>query len=63
MLNKILTSIDKNTVNEKYAVILTMLDMAQAFERQSHSLGVQSFIDQGVRPSLIPVLISFFPRP
>ena len=60
MINKILTSVDNNTVKEKYAVILTMLDMSQAFERQSHNHGVRSLIDQGVRPSLIPVLVSFF---
>ena len=40
MLHKILTAVDKNTANDKYAVILPMLDMSQAFERQSHSLGV-----------------------
>ena len=28
--------------------------------RQSHILGIQSFIDNGVRPSIIPILISFF---
>ena len=60
MINKILTAVDRNAASEKYAVVLTMLDMAQAFERQSHLHGVQAFIDQGVRPSLIPVLIDFF---
>ena len=60
MLHKILTSVDKNSQNEKYAVILTMLDWSQAFERQSHVQGIQSFIDNGVRKSLIPFLISFF---
>ena len=27
MINKILTAVDRNTANEKYAVVLTMLDM------------------------------------
>ena len=60
LINKILTEVDKNTAKDKYAVILTMLDWSRAFEKQSHIQGVQSFIDNGVRPSLIPVLISFF---
>jgi hypothetical protein len=42
------------------AVILQMVDWSQAFDRQSHKLGIQSFIDNGVRPSLIPILMSFF---
>ena len=60
MLHEIHSAVDRNTVNEKMAVILTMVDWSQAFERQNHRLGVQSFIDNGVRPSLIPILISFF---
>ena len=51
---------DRNTGKDKFAVILTMLDLAQAFERQSHYHGIASFIRNGVRPSLIPILISFF---
>ena len=39
---------------------MSMVDWAQAFDRQSHKLGVESFIENGVRPALIPVLISFF---
>ena len=60
MLNKILTSLDQSSVTESMAVILTMVDWKQAFDRQSHILGVQSFIDNGVRPSMIPILLSFF---
>ena len=60
MLNKILTAVDRNFQDEKYAVILTMLDWSHAFENQSHFHGVQSFIDNGVRAPLIPVLTSFF---
>lgn len=60
MLHKILTSLDVNSVNQSIAVLLEMVDWSQAFDRQSHTLGVQSFIENGVRPSLIPILISFF---
>ena len=42
------------------AVILQMVDWKQAFDRQSHKLGIQSFIDNGVRASMIPILLSFF---
>ena len=60
MINKILKSVDKNSEYDKNAVLLIMLDYSQAFERQSHSLGIQSFIDNNVRLSLIPTMISFF---
>ena len=60
MINKILSSVDKNTSDEKYAVLVSMLDASQAFERQSHIFGIQSFIDNDVRVSLIPTLIIFF---
>ena len=42
------------------SVILNMIDWSQAFERQSHFLGIKSFIKNGVRKSLIPLLINFF---
>ena len=60
MLHKILTTIDQSTITQSMAVILTMVDWKQAFDRQSHILGIQSFIDNGVRPSMIPILLSFF---
>ena len=60
MFNGILLALDKNTVNEKMAVILTMVDYKRAFENQSHILGIQSFLRNGVRKSLIPVLINFY---
>ena len=60
MLDKILTSVDKNGKDEAFCAILHMVDWSQAFDRQSHKLGVQSFIDNGVRPALIPVLVNFF---
>ena len=60
MIEKVLSSVDKNTLKEKVAAIVSMIDWSQAFERQSHHLGIDSFIKNGVRESLIPVLISFF---
>ena len=60
MLHKILAEIDQNSENEKKAVLLTMIDYRRAFENQSHILGIQSFLKNGVRKSLIPLLIQFF---
>jgi hypothetical protein len=42
------------------AILITFIDWKQAYSRQSHRLGVQSFLDNGVRPSLIPLLVSYF---
>ena len=60
MMNKILKSMDQNSAKQSVAVILQMVDWKQAFDRQSHKLGIQSFIDNGVRASMIPILLSFF---
>ena len=60
MVDRILTALDTNNKDEKYAVILQLVDWAQAFDRQCPQLGIQSFIENGVRKSVIPVLISYF---
>ena len=60
MVHRILLELDQNSENEKKAVVLTMVDFQRAFENQSHILGIQSFIKNGVRKSLIPLLINFF---
>ena len=49
-----------NQYDEKHAVICLFADLKQAYSRQDHTLGVQSFLDNGVRPSIIPLLISYF---
>ena len=59
-LHRILTSLDKNSKGEVNAVLCLFIDWKQAYSRQCHTLGVQSFIRNGVRPSLIPLLISYF---
>ena len=41
-------------------MLCTMIDWKQAYSRQSHILGVKLFLDNGVRPSLIPLLTSYF---
>ena len=60
LINKILVNLDGTSARESMAAFLMMVDSSKAFDRQSHILGIQSFIDNGVRPSLIPILMSFF---
>ena len=60
MIHKILTVLDKNEMREKFAVIASYIDWKDAFPRQCPKLGIQSFIQNGVRPSLIPILINYF---
>jgi hypothetical protein len=60
MINEILTSVDRNTANEKFAVFCSLIDWKQAFDRQCPTLGVKSFVKNGVRNSLVPLLINYF---
>ena len=60
MVNRILTILDTNNQKEKYAVIAKLVDWSKAFDMQDPALGVKSFIKNGVRPCLIPVLINYF---
>ena len=60
MIHRILTVVDENSSKEKFAVIANLIDWDNAFPRQCPKLGIESFIRNGVRPSLIPVLINYF---
>ena len=60
MIDKILRSLDGASKGEAAAALVTLLDFSKAFDRQNATLAVKSFQDNGVRPSLIPLLISFF---
>jgi hypothetical protein len=60
LIHRILSETDKNSRGEIRAVLCTFIDWKQAYSRQSHILGVQAFMMNGVRPSLIPLLISCF---
>ena len=44
---------------DKSVVIATSLDWAAAFDRQDPTIAILKFIQLGVRPSLIPLLISY----
>ena len=60
MIHRILTVLDNNSRREIFAVVANLIDWNNAFPRQCPKLGIQSFIQNGVRPSLIPVLINYF---
>ena len=60
MVHRILSETDRNSRGKVNAILCTFIDWKQAYSRQSHILGGQSFLDNGVRPSLIPLLVSYF---
>ena len=62
LLVKLLDNIMKALENKEdsKAVILSFLDWESAFPRVSHNIGVQAFVDCGVRGSLMPLIISYF---
>jgi hypothetical protein len=60
MLHRILTALDNNSRGDTFTVIASLIDWNNAFPRQCPKLGIESFMRNGVRPSLIPVLINYF---
>ena len=57
-LDRILQQLDKYS-DKSAAIIATSVDWVAAFDRQDPTLGIQKFIKLGVRPSLIPLHISY----
>ena len=60
MIHRILTALDSHSEKESFAVIASLIDWNNAFPRQCPKLGIESFMKNGVRPALIPVLINYF---
>ena len=60
MVDKILSALDKNSSNKNSAVLASIVDWDNAFPRVCPKLGIQSFIKNGVRPSVIPLLVNYF---
>ena len=60
MIHRILTVLDNNSRRQTFAIIASLIDWKDAFPRQCPKLGVQSFIKNGVRSALIPVLVNYF---
>ena len=40
-------------------VVAALVDWSAAFDRQDPTIGIQRFIQMGVRPSLVPILVSY----
>ena len=59
-IDKILLALDSGSKSKTCAVLATLVDWKQAFPRQCPKLGVESFLRNGVRPSLIPLLVNYF---
>ena len=59
MLDKILSDTDNSSKGESNAILAIFFDWKEAFPRQCPKLGIEAFLKCGVRPSLIPVLISY----
>ena len=60
MVHRILSVLDNNSRRETFAIVANLIDWKDAFAKQCPKLGIESFIRNGVRPSLIPVLINYF---
>ena len=60
LVDRVLCALDGSTKGETHAVIASFIDWSKAFDRQDTTLAVLSFLKNGVRPCLIPLLMSFF---
>ena len=59
LVHDILEALDNNQGGDINAAIATFYDWSKAFDMQCHKLGIDSFIECGVRSSLIPILVSY----
>ena len=59
-IDKVLKNLDTNSKGDIFAALVTFVDWKQAINRQDPKLGIESFIANGVRPSLVPALINYF---
>ena len=44
MINEILLAVNRNTANEKFVALCTMIEWSQAFDRQGPKLSIKSFM-------------------
>ena len=56
-LDRILKLLDSHP--DRSAVLATCLDWSQAFDRQDPTIAIHKFMKLGVRPALIPLLVSY----
>ena len=59
-IDQVLKNLDTNSKGDIFAALVTFVDWKQAFNRQDPKLGIYSFIENRVRPSLIPAFINYF---
>ena len=57
LIDRILQLLDKNS--NQSAVIAAFVDWAAAFDHQDPTLAIKRFIEIGVRPAIIPILVSY----
>ena len=62
LIHRILSETNSSSKGETKAILATLVDWKQAFTKQCPKLGIESFIKNGVRPSLFPVLINYFQK-
>ena len=60
MIHRILETLDNNSKGDTFAVIVSLIDWNNAFPRQCPKLDIESFMKNGVRPALVPVLVNYF---
>ena len=59
LTHDILEAPDNNQGADISAAIATFYDWSKAFDMQCHKLGIEAFIECGVRTSLLPVLVNY----
>ena len=57
LVDRVLQLLDSN--QDRSAVIASCVDWSAAFDRQDPTMAIKNFLNIGVRPSLIPVLVSY----
>ena len=60
LVDRILKALDYSDRQQRNAILITLLDWESAFNKVDHNLGMQAFIDCGVRPSLLPLIANYF---
>jgi exonuclease III len=60
LIHKILSTLDMKEKRKTFAIIATLVDWKEAFSRQCPKIVIESFIKNGVRASLIPLLINYY---
>ena len=59
LVHDILEGLDTNSKGNISAAIATFYDWSKAYDMQCHKLGVESFIECGVRASILPILMNY----